>query len=108
MDGRCYAVAADGATAESQVSDQAARAPCYLLFDDTGKLRETLANPFSAAAGRAAPQAVELLAGKGADAVIAARFGHKMLSELASAGIGHAELTGSAAAAIRAFLEAGH
>jgi len=104
MDNTLYAVASEGASLESPVSDQAARAPCYLLFDASGHLMETLANPVSEVSRGAAPEAVELLAARGVTLLVAKRFGKKMISELASAGIRHKESGGEAGHVLRALL----
>jgi predicted Fe-Mo cluster-binding NifX family protein len=104
MDNTLYAVASEGASPESRVSDKAARAPCYLIFDARGDFLETIANPLTDVSRGAAPQAVELLAMKGVGFLIAARFGKKMLYELAAAGIRHKESRGDAGHVVRAFL----
>ena len=94
MDKTLYAVASEGTSLDSQVSDQAARAPCYLIFDASGDLLETLANPVSEVSRGAAPKAVELLATRGITLLVAARFGKKMIRELEVAGIRHKESRG--------------
>ncbi len=96
-----YAVASNGAAKEANISDQAARAPFYLLFDRSGNLLEALRNPFSDTAGRAAPQAAQFLAEAGVTTLIAERFGHKLVSELISKEIGHLESKGSVESAIK-------
>ena len=105
MGAKLYAIASNSPSVESQVSNQAARAPHYLLFDDVGNILEASVNPVSDAAGHAAPQAVEFLAGKGVSGLVAASFGHKMLSELAARGIDQFEAQGPVEAAIRTYLE---
>ncbi|MEJ2316874.1 MAG: NifB/NifX family molybdenum-iron cluster-binding protein [Gammaproteobacteria bacterium] len=104
MDNTLYAVASEGASPESRVSDQAARAPCYLIFDARGDFLETIANPLSDVSRGAAPQAVELLAMKGIGFLIAARFGKKILHELAAAGIEYTQSSGQVGHVMRAFL----
>jgi predicted Fe-Mo cluster-binding NifX family protein len=104
MDNTLYAVASEGASPESRVSDQAARAPCYLIFDASGEFLETIANPVSDVSRGAAPQAVELLAARGVTLLVAARFGKKMIRELATAGIRHEESGGEAGHVVQAFL----
>lgn len=104
MDNTLYAVASEGASPESHVSDQAARAPCYLIFDASGEFLETIANPVSDVSRGAAPQAVELLAARGVTLLLAARFGKKMIRELATAGIRHEESGGEAGHVVQAFL----
>lgn len=96
-----YAIASNGAAIESNISDQAARAPFYLLFDQSGNLLKALKNPYSDTGGRAAPQAAQFLAKVGVTKLIAERFGHKMISELAAKGIGCLESEGSVVSAIQ-------
>ena len=100
-----YAVASNGPAKESPVSDQAARSPFYLLFDESGNILERLENPVSPVTGRAAPQAVGFLAGWGIHAFLAARFGEKMLRELDSIGVDAVEANGPVGTAISLFLE---
>ena len=103
MDKTLYAVASEGTSLDSQVSDQAARAPCYQIFDASGDLLETIANPVSDVSRGAAPQAVELLAARGVTLLFAARFGKKMIRELAVAGIRHKESRGEVGHVMRVF-----
>ena len=82
--------------------ESATRAPCYLIFD--ADLQETLPNPVCGVSRDAAPQAVELLAMKGVGFLIAARFGKKILHELAAAGIEYKQSSGRVGHVMRAFL----
>jgi predicted Fe-Mo cluster-binding NifX family protein len=100
-----YVIATNGATKVSIISDLAARAPFYLLFDQSGTLLEALKNPIADTPGRAAPQAAEFLAEAGVTKLVAEKFGRKMVSELASKGIDHLELKGTVESAIRRLLE---
>lgn len=104
MDNTLYAVASEGASPESRVSDQAARAPCYLIFNASGDLLEAVANPVSDVSRGAAPQAVELLAARGVTLLVAARFGKKMIRELAMAGIRYKESGGEVGPVVQALL----
>lgn len=104
MNDNKYAVASNKAETDSDISAQAARAPFYLLFDQSGNLLTSLRNPFSDTPGRAAPQAAKFLAEAGVTKLIAERFGRKMLSELASRGIGSLESKGSVEAAIKRYV----
>ena len=47
------AVAAEGKTAAAKVSGVAARAPYFLIFDESGKLPEAVDNPYKTAKGGA-------------------------------------------------------
>jgi len=100
-----YAIAANGPTKVSVISDLAARAPFYLLFDQSGNFLEALKNPLADTPGRAAPQAAQLLAQAGVTKTVAGKFGHKMVSELISKGIDHLESKGTVESAITGLLE---
>ena len=102
MDNTLYAVASEGASLDSQVSDQAARASCYLFFDASGDLLYALANPVCNVPRGAAPKAVELLATRCVTLLVAARFGQKMIRELEVAGIRRQESKGEVGHVMRA------
>lgn len=94
------AVAAEGDTAEAAVSNQAARAPYFLLFDEQGELVEALANPYRETAGGAGPLVAGFLAEKGIRTFIAAETGPRMEAVLHKSGIEIRTATGSAASAV--------
>ena len=81
-------------TENSQISDNAARAPYYLIFDKRGNLLEVITNPFREAARGAGPKMADLLASKNVSVVVAGDFGHKMKSALDKKGIDHHEASG--------------
>ena len=81
------AVAALERTEKSPISQKAARAPYYLIFDKRGKLLEVISNPFSDAAGGAGPKMAGFLAGKGVTVMVAGDFGQKMVTALDEEGI---------------------
>jgi predicted Fe-Mo cluster-binding NifX family protein len=88
------AVATFKKTESSQISDKAARAPYYLIFDKRGNLLEVISNPFRDAARGAGSKVADLLASKNVSVVVAGDFGHKMKSALDKKGIGHHEASG--------------
>lgn len=90
------AVAATGKEEESEISDQGARAPYYLVFDENGKLQETLSNPFSIGGGGAGFAVAKMLADKGIDVLIAGNFGPNMIGALDERGVKHNVMKGSA------------
>lgn len=100
-DGPVYAVAAESEGVDAQVSVQAARCPWFLLFDARGNLVEAVANPHQRSAGGAGPQAVEFLAGKGIQKVIAGEFGPKMADALQRRNMTYQTATGTATDAVR-------
>ena len=90
------AVATFKKTESSQISDKAARAPYYLIFDRRGNLLEVISNPFHDAARGAGSKMADLLASKNVSLVVASAFGHKMKSALDKKGINHHEASGIA------------
>ena len=88
------AVASLDRTEKSQVSDRAARAPYYLLFDESGKLLEVIVNPFYDSARSAGPKVANLLVGKNAAIVVAEDFGSKMITALDKEGINYYKASG--------------
>ena len=88
------AVATFKKTESSQISDKAARAPYYLIFDRRGNLLEVIPNPFHDAARGAGSKMADLLASKNVSLVVAGAFGHKMKSALDEKGIDHREAFG--------------
>ena len=100
------AVAAEGKTAAAKVSGVAARAPYFLIFDESGKLLEAVDNPYKAAKGGAGTSVVPFLAQKGATVVVAGEFGENMIQAMKSKGIGYLEFKGSTEEALKKALEA--
>ncbi len=88
------AVATLEKTENSQLSDKAAHAPYYLIFDKGGNLLEVISNPFLDAVRGAGPKVADLLASKNVGVVVAGDFGHKMKSALDERGIDHHEASG--------------
>jgi predicted Fe-Mo cluster-binding NifX family protein len=88
------AVATLEQTENSQISDKAAHAPYYLIFDKGGNLLEVIPNPFLDAVRGAGPKVADLLASKNVGVVVAGDFGHKMKSALDERGIDHHEASG--------------
>jgi len=88
------AVATFDKTESSQISDKAARAPYYLVFDKSGKLLEIISNPFCNDTRGAGPKVADLLAEKNVTVVVAGDFGYKMKSALDEKGINHREASG--------------
>ncbi len=101
---RIIAVATFEKTESSQISDKAARAPYYLVFDKSGKLLEIISNPFHDAAGGAGPKMADLLAEKNVTVVVAGSFGYKMANALEAKGIKYHEATGIVKKAVEKLL----
>ena len=79
------AIASEGDSTESHVSDKGGRAPYYLLFDN-GKRIKSLRNPFLSGGG-AGFAVASMLADEKAELVIGQRFGEKMTGALAGRNI---------------------
>ena len=101
---KIIAVAAVDRTGESQISQKAARAPYFLIYDNNGKLLEAVSNPFGDSARRAGPRVAEFFAEKNVTVVVAGNFGQKMKIALDKYGIRHLTVTGVVNKAIRELL----
>ena len=99
------AVATFEKTENSQISDRAAHAPYYLIFDKRGKLLEVISNPFRDAATGTGPKVADLLAAKNVTVMVAGAFGYKMTKALEAQGIRHHETTGIVKEAVKKFLK---
>jgi len=88
------AIAALSNNKNSQVSEQAGKAPYYLIFDEAGKLLEAIKNPFAVGGGGAGFGVAKLLADKGVDLVVAGDFGPNMISALEDRRLKYKNLTG--------------
>ena len=101
---KIIAVAVVDRTENSQISQIAARAPYYLIFDKNGKLLEVVSNPFRDAARGAGPKVAGLLIEKNVTVVVAGDFGHKMTIALDEKGLSHLTVTGIVQKAIQELL----
>ena len=90
------AVAANGKEETAKVSKFAGRAPFFLIFDNKGKLLETIANPHMSDAGKAGRNSADLLAKKNIFILIAGQVGDKMGKALDDKGILFIKKEGSA------------
>jgi predicted Fe-Mo cluster-binding NifX family protein len=89
------AIASDGKTMNSSVSDRAGRCKCFLIFDKEGELAEVLENPHRNALFDAGPDVVDLLAAKGVTLLVARRVGERMIEALQDKEIIRIEFTGT-------------
>ncbi len=90
------AVGVEENSKDAQVSDRAGRAAYYLVFDEAGKLLETISNPFARGGGGAGFGVAKMLADKDVRLVIAGKMGENMKEALRSRGLDFKELSGKA------------
>ncbi len=99
------AVASEGKTIESDVSERAARCRYFLLFDGEGNLKNAVENPFKEKRGSAGVSVVELLAERNVTVVVAGMFGDKMQAALETNEIAFTEFSGSVEDAVKHVLK---
>lgn len=97
-------VAATDQTPAAAVSNNAGPSPYFLVFDQKGKLVETLTNPYKEA-DSAGPKVVTFLAGKGATVVVAGDFGPRLVEIMKSKGITALSFKGSVQDAVKKALQ---
>ncbi|MGD8927313.1 MAG: NifB/NifX family molybdenum-iron cluster-binding protein [Thioalkalispiraceae bacterium] len=88
------AIASESKKPDAQVSQHAARAAYYLLYDDSGTLQQVFANPGAEAERGAGPKAAHALQQLGVQIVVAGDFGDRFVAELEAAGIQHIQKEG--------------
>jgi predicted Fe-Mo cluster-binding NifX family protein len=94
------AVAASERHAEAEISERTGRAPFLLIFDESGTLQESLANPYAMAERGAGRKLARLLAQQRIDLLIGGRFGPALTEELAALGVRGVEDGGPARPAV--------
>ena len=87
------AIASEGKTKESEISERGGRAPFYLIFEDK-KLIEAIKNPFATGGGGAGWSVAFMLADKKVNKVIAGRIGPNMITALEQKNIKFQEASG--------------
>jgi len=88
------AIATLGKDENSDISERAGRAPYYLIFDENGKLLETVKNPFGMGSGGAGFGVAKMLGDKGVDTVVAGKFGGNMVMAMKERGFEYYEAKG--------------
>ena len=88
------AVASEGKTEDSNVSDRGGRAPYYLIFEGD-ELKDTVDNPFAVGGGGAGWSVAYMMAEKGVEMFIAGRIGGNMETALREKGIKFTEFSGT-------------
>ncbi len=87
------AIASDGNSENSEISQRGGRAPYYLVFVD-GKITEKIRNPFAMGGGGAGFSVAYMLANKQVQLVIAGELGDNMKDALQEKGIRYEEKNG--------------
>jgi predicted Fe-Mo cluster-binding NifX family protein len=88
------AVAAMASDVDGKISRRGARAECYIVFDETGKLRDVIRNPFKDYDRAVGVRVADYLAEKGIDVVAAANLGTGFTTALDAKGLRHVESEG--------------
>ena len=89
------AIASEKKDKNSNIDERAGRANYYLIIDESGKLLETISNPFSTGGGGAGFGVAKMLADKKVDIIIAGKFGENMTQGMIERGLKPIEKTGS-------------
>lgn len=76
------AIATDTASIDASVSTHAARARYYLVFDDDGRLLDTISNQYHSVEHGAAIQAARLMEKHRIDMLVAGNFGERFIDLL--------------------------
>jgi len=88
----------------SAVSDKAGLAPYFIIFDEKGKMTESIANPYKDKEG-AGRSVAELLKNKGVTFIVAEEFGGQIAEVMKSKGIKAVAYKGSATEAVKKILQ---
>ena len=99
------AVASSGQAKDAAISQQAARTPYFLFFDDRGNLLESIENPAREQSRQAGPDAALFLVEKGVTMVIAGEFGNKMIKALEEHQIHYFKKTGVVYHAVQTIIQ---
>lgn len=81
------AISATGGSLSAQVSEQFGRCAYFLIVDSASMKFEPVSNSATGMSGGAGPEAVRLIAGKGAEVVLTGRVGPNAENALKAAGI---------------------
>jgi predicted Fe-Mo cluster-binding NifX family protein len=96
------AVAATGGSLDAQVAEQFGRCRFFLIVDSESDRFEAFSNPASGMAGGAGPAAAQEMARRGAQVVLAGKFGPRAQQALQAAGIRCVESSGKVRDAVAA------
>ena len=88
------AIAATAPDENGEVGRHAARAECYLVFDETGTFCEAIHNPFKDYDRAVGVRVADYLAEKAIDVLAAGNFGVGFMRALDAKGVRHVESEG--------------
>lgn len=100
------AVAATGGSLDAEVAEQFGRCRWFIVVDSETLRFEAFLNSAITAASGAGPAAVKDLVGRGAQVVLAGKFGPKAAQALEAAGVRYAEASGKVRAAVMQWAKA--
>jgi predicted Fe-Mo cluster-binding NifX family protein len=81
------AIASLGKDENSKISDQAGRAPYFLIFDEEGNISQVIENVYAEEMRSAGADATELLVEKNIDMLVAGDIGPRMARILENEGV---------------------
>jgi len=88
------AIASTSKDKSGDIDQRAGRAPYYLIFDEGGKLLESITNPFSVGGGGAGFGVAKMLADKGVNKIVAGEFGPNVIQAMTERGLTHSSESG--------------
>jgi len=88
------AIAATAPDTQAPISHFAGRAPCFVLFDESKHLLQSVSNPYTQDSALIGIEVAELLNEEGVSAFVAGDVGPRLREALESRNIRHVEKTG--------------
>jgi len=88
-----------------EISQRGGRAPFYQIFDETGKLVDTIKNPVEQGGGGVGPFVAKMLADKGITLFVAEKVGPNMVQAFEDHKIEYKEMSGDVASAIKEIVD---
>lgn len=93
-------VAATGGSLDADVAEQFGRCRWFILVDSETLRFEAFLNPAGTLSSGAGPASVKLVRDRGAEAILAGKFGPKAQQAMDAAGLRYAEASGKVRAAV--------
>lgn len=99
------AIAATAPDTEASISQFAARAPCFLLFDESKRLLQSVTNPHTQDSALIGIEVAELLNEHAVNVFVAGDVGPRLREALESRHIRHVEKTGKVSEVLNQVLQ---